>query len=96
MRNTPQRMRPTSRQKHARRTNNTRQMPQTHYTNAERGYHASIVTFDEMPPKRFDMPPEDAEPSEGKAFLKVLAVVLAGFAVMYAVTWIYGHFRWGW
>lgn len=42
------------------------------------------------------MPPEDAKPSEGKAFLKVLAVVLAGFAVMYAVTWIYGHFRWGW
>lgn len=42
------------------------------------------------------MPPDDEEPSSIKMFAKVLAVVLGGFALMYAITWIYGHFRWGW
>lgn len=71
-------------------------MPHSHYTNAERGYRASTVTFDEMPPKAFDMPPEDAEPSTARMWAISFAVVLGGFALLWGFTWIYGHFRWGW
>lgn len=90
-------MRPTYRPKHERRINeNSRRKPQRNYTNPYRGKHAPTVIFDEMPSKKFDMPPIDKEPSEGKMFLKVFAFVLAGFALLWAITWVYGHFRWGW
>ena len=50
----------------------------------------------ETPAKGFDMPPEDAEPSTGKMVAQVCAFVFGGLALLYAITWIYGHFRWGW
>lgn len=34
--------------------------------------------------------------TSAKDCLKVGAFVFAGFFIMYAVTFIYGHFRWGW
>lgn len=42
------------------------------------------------------MPPLDEEPIGWRDVAIVVAVVLAGFALLYAVTWVYGHFRWGW
>lgn len=96
MRNTPKRMRPTSRPKHERRTKNTRRTPHSHYTNRMRGKRADTVILDEMPPNRFRMPPHDAEPSSRKALAIACAVVFGGLGLMYAITWMYGHFRWGW
>lgn len=46
--------------------------------------------------KPFDMPPMDAEPPSGKAVAQVCAFVFGGFALLWGITWIYGHFRWGW
>ena len=61
-----------------------------------RGKRADAVIFDEMPPNCFRMPPHDAEPSNRKALAIACAVVFGGLALMYAITWVYGHFRWGW
>lgn len=44
----------------------------------------------------FVMPPDEKEPSTAKVTVRVLAFVLGGLALMYAITWVYGHFRWGW
>lgn len=97
----PRKNAPHRRPKHERRTKNTRQTPHSHYTNRTRGKRPDTVIFDEMhqpapPAKGFDMPPEDAEPSTGKVVAQVCAFVFGGLALLYAITWIYGHFRWGW
>lgn len=42
------------------------------------------------------MPPMDAEPSTGKVIAQVCAIVFGGLALLWGITWIYGHFRWGW
>lgn len=118
--NRPRKNAPHRRPKHERRTKNTRQTPQSHYTNRARGKHPTTVIFDEMPRRThkkrregddawmgdtpyleernhgFVMPPDEEEPSTAKVTARVLAFVLGGLALMYAITWIYGHFRWGW
>lgn len=98
MRETQKRMRPTSRPKHERRTKNTRRTPHPHYTSTDRtrGKRADMAILDEVPPNGFKMPPQDAEPSNGKVIAQVCAVVFGGLALLYAITWVYGHFRWGW
>lgn len=42
------------------------------------------------------MPPLDEEPITWRDIVIPVAVVLGGLAILYAITWIYGHFRWGW
>lgn len=42
------------------------------------------------------MPPKDAEPFTWRDAIIPAAIVLAGFALLYTITWVYGHFRWGW
>lgn len=47
-------------------------------------------------PVRRRKPAHAKDYTSAKDCAKVAAVVFAGFLLMYAVTWIYGHFRWGW
>lgn len=90
-------MRPTYRPKHERRKIEKRgARPQRNYTSGTRGKQPPSTRFIEMPPNRFKMPPMDEEPKGWKPVAKIFAAVIAGFAVMYAITWVYGHFRWGW
>lgn len=108
----PRKNAPHRRPKHERRTENTRQTPHSYYTNHLRGTRADTVVFDEMPqrprekrrearldetpPNRFYMPPLDAEPPSEKMIAQVCAFVFGGLAFLWGITWIYGHFRWGW
>lgn len=71
-------------------------MPQRNYTSVTRAKQPPKLRFDQMPPQGFEMPPMDREPKTGKTVLTVALFVFGGFALMYAITWIYGHFRWGW
>ena len=90
-------MRPTYRPKHERRTlKKSGARPHVNYTSRERAKQPTRRGFTEQPPNRFYMPPESKEPSHAKIIAQVTAFVLGGFALMYAITWIYGHFRWGW
>lgn len=82
-------MRPTYRPKHERRIiENSGAMPHVNYTSGTRGKRASITSFDKMPQRK--------DQSNARMFAEAFALVLGGFALMYAITWIYGHFRWGW
>ena len=92
-----EKVRPTRRPKHERRTiQKSGARPQGNYTNCTQGNYPSRSKFIEMPPNRFNMPPDKKEKSDGRIIAEILAFVFGGLALMYAITWIYGHFRWGW
>lgn len=100
-----QKMRPTYRPKHERRIKNSRgTRPRSNYTNSTRGKQPHRreglknprPAYLDQPPKRFYMPPDDHSRRDAKMFAQVAALVLGSLAVLYAVTWVYGHFRWGW
>lgn len=58
---------------------------------------SNYSTVKPLPPRReFVMPPLDEEPITWRDIAVPVAVVLGGLAILYAITWIYGHFRWGW
>lgn len=51
---------------------------------------------DAQKPVRSRKPAHAKNYISGSDCAKVFAVVFGGLMFMYAITWVYGHFRWGW